>query len=93
MKHARPDYNRIQDPAGKIPEDEPVFLIRGQDLAAPEALRQYAVAAHRVGADNELIIATLEQAREMEQWQRERARKTPDLSGTLDAVKESTDER
>ena len=29
MKHARDDYNRIQDPAGKIPEDEPVFLLRG----------------------------------------------------------------
>lgn len=24
MIHAREDYNRIQDPAGQIPEDEPV---------------------------------------------------------------------
>jgi hypothetical protein len=30
MKHARDDYNRIQDPAGLIPEDEPVFLLRAQ---------------------------------------------------------------
>ena len=26
MKHARPDYDRIQDPAGLIPDAEPVFL-------------------------------------------------------------------
>lgn len=33
MKHAREDYNRIQDPAGLIPDGEPVFLIRGKDIA------------------------------------------------------------
>jgi hypothetical protein len=79
MKHARADYDRIQDPAKLIPDMEPVFLIRGQDLAAPEALRQYAVEAHRQGATNDLINAVLDHAREMERWQRERARKTPDL--------------
>ena len=36
MKHARSDYQaRIQDVAGLIPADEPVFFIRGQDKAAP----------------------------------------------------------
>ena len=79
MKHARKDYDRIQDPDGIIPEDEPVFLIRGQDLAAPETLRAYAVEAHRKGADQHLIDATLKQARNMEEWQRNRARKTPDM--------------
>ena len=34
MKHARSDYDRIQDPDGKIPANEPVFLIRGQDVCA-----------------------------------------------------------
>lgn len=34
MFHARPDYMRIQDPAGLIPEDEPVFLLRAQDATA-----------------------------------------------------------
>lgn len=79
MKHARKDYDRIQDPAGKIPENEPVFLIRGQDLAAPAALRAYAMEAHRCGAEQNIIEATLRQAREMEKWQRECARKTPDM--------------
>lgn len=79
MKHARKDYDRIQDPDGKIPEKEPVFLIRGQDLAGPETLRAYAVEAHRNGASQIIIDATLRQAREMEKWQREVARKTPDM--------------
>lgn len=42
MKHAREDYNRFQDPENKIPEDEPVFLIRGRDPIAPAVLRYYA---------------------------------------------------
>jgi len=42
MKHARQDYNRIQDPENKIPMDEPVFLLRGQDRYAEEALEYYA---------------------------------------------------
>lgn len=79
MKHARDDYDRIQDPEMKIPKDEPVFLIRGQDLAAPETLRCYAIEAYRQGADNELVKKVLDHSRLMEKWQRERARKTPDL--------------
>ena len=79
MKHAREDYDRIQDPAGLIPENEPVFLIRGQDLAAPEALRAYAVLAHSKGASIELVAATLGHARQMEAWQRLVAPKIPDL--------------
>lgn len=79
MKHARDDYNRIQDPEGKIPENEPVFLIRGQDLAAPDTLREWAKLAHQNGADNAIINKVLDHARAMEKWQREVARKTPDL--------------
>lgn len=41
MKHARKDYDRIQDPAGKIPEDEPVFLIRGQDRLGAEIVLEW----------------------------------------------------
>ena len=42
MIHARDDYNRIQDPAGKIPADEPVFLLRAQDQFACMAVVYYA---------------------------------------------------
>ena len=39
MRHARPDYNRFQDPENLIPQDEPVLLLRGQDKLAPKTLR------------------------------------------------------
>lgn len=40
MLHARDDYNdRIQDKAGKIPADEPVFLLRAQDPYAADAVQ------------------------------------------------------
>lgn len=43
MKHAREDYNeRIIDTARLIPENEPVFLFRGQDELAPQVLEFYA---------------------------------------------------
>ena len=43
MKFTRDDYNkRIVDKAGKIPDDEPVFLLRAQDVYSPSTLRYYA---------------------------------------------------
>lgn len=79
MKHARADYERFQDPSGLIPANEPVFLIRGQDLVAPKVLRFYAAHAAGAGASDQLVLAVLNHARDMERWQREVARKTPDL--------------
>lgn len=69
MKHARPDYDRIQDPANKIPADEPVFLLRGQDKAAPAAVRAYANALEALGGDPVLVLLSHQQADAMELWQ------------------------
>lgn len=41
MRHARKDYERFQDPEGKIPNDEPVFLLRAKDKYAAEAVLAY----------------------------------------------------
>lgn len=46
MKHARKDYDRFQDPANKIPEDEPVMLFRAQDQYAVDALLGYVAAIY-----------------------------------------------
>jgi hypothetical protein len=43
MKHSRKDYERFQDPAGKIPDDEPVFLLRAKDMYAAPAVAMYAM--------------------------------------------------
>lgn len=79
MKHARPDYDRFQDPAGKIPEDEPVFLIRGQDKSAPAALRYWAIQNEKNGGDPELTRNALDHARLMLEWQKEHGAKPADL--------------
>lgn len=56
MLHARADYNRIQDPAGLIPEDEPVFLLRAQDRTAAFVVRWWAL-AQPPGKAKELALA------------------------------------
>lgn len=41
MIHASIKYAHIQDPANRIPGDEPVFLLRGQDVLAEDTLTFY----------------------------------------------------
>jgi len=78
MKHARDDYNRIQDPAGLIPADEPVFLLRGQDKFAAETLRYYAyLVRHSRAPDMGVVLATEKQADLMDAWP---VHKEPDLA-------------
>jgi len=76
MKHSRQDYMHIQDPKGLIPEDEPVFLLRGQDVAAPSAVRSWAQKVDQLGGDKRLVRAALGFAQEMEDWPK---KKVPDL--------------
>ena len=81
MRHSRPDYDRIQDPTGKIGADEPVFLIRAKDRTAPAALRAYAAFAEDLGASHRLTGAVQRWAEEMERWQEAHPTETkvPDL--------------
>jgi hypothetical protein len=78
LKHARKDYDRIQDPLALIPEDEPVFLLRGQDLAAPDTVEAWAARAELCGANSEIVRSAREQAQAMRLWQ-VRVAKVPDL--------------
>ncbi len=79
MKHARSDYDRIQDPAGLIPDDEPVFLLRGQDAVAPGVVENWARAAGAIGASSEIVTAAFRQASEMRVWQLSHGSKVPDM--------------
>ena len=79
MIHAREDYNRIQDPEGKIPDNEPVFLLRGQDVVAPDVVEFWAAKAHEAGADSRIVDAARQHALRMRQWQAEHGSKIPDL--------------
>lgn len=80
MRHAREDYNRFQDPSGKIPEDEPVFLLRGQDLLAPATLRCWANFAVNEKL-YDIAFKVFKWADVMEDWQRNNSDKikNPDL--------------
>jgi hypothetical protein len=84
MKHARPDYDRIQDPAGLIPADEPVFLIRGQDIIGPAAVDALADLAEYRGAAAHIVEAAREQARRMREWGFSRGAKVPDMPAPTD---------
>jgi hypothetical protein len=77
MKHARADYDRIQDPEGLIPVDEPVFLLRGQDRFAAETVRYYAyLVQHSRDPDMKIVFAAQRQAEVMDAWS---THKAPDM--------------
>lgn len=75
MKHARADYDRIQDPDGKIPADEPVFLLRAQDELACKAVAYYASLCEQAQAP-EVAAKARGHADLMAAWPK---KKVPDL--------------
>lgn len=79
MKFSRSDYNgRIVDLDNKIPEDEPVFLLRAQDQLAPKLLLKWATAVRLSGGDPLMARAAEDQAQSMIEWQQSHGCKTPD---------------
>ena len=70
MKFTREDYNRrIVDLEGRIPDDEPVFLLRAQDVHAPSTLRHYARLLEESG-NAEMAEELRNHARQMLIWQK-----------------------
>lgn len=59
-----------------IPADEPVFLIRGQDIVGGNAVRAWADLAEMAGADPNIVKTAREHAVKMDNWPK---KKTPDL--------------
>lgn len=76
MKHGRADYQHIQDPSGKIPADEPVFLIRAQDRLGRRVLRLYAQLAEWLGYAADFVQHLRDLADEFDRWP---SVKDPDL--------------
>lgn len=67
-------------PSPRIPYDEPVFLIRGQDAVGADAVRAWADLAEKQGADPEIIRIAREHANKMAAWA---TKKTPDLPSSF----------
>ena len=78
MKHAREDYNRIQDPDEKIAEDEPVFLLRAKDPCSTAVIAAWADLAEQIGADAKLVENARDTVAAMLKWQRTHGFKVPD---------------
>lgn len=79
MLHARPDYQPIQPSIAwgpDIPEDEPVFLIRGKDQVSGDAVRAWADLAEAAGADPAILKAARDHASLMDAWPK---KKIPDM--------------
>ena len=80
MLHARKDYQeRIQDSAHIIPEDEPVFLLRAQDMLAPNIVDRWADKAVEEDADPNIVEAARNHAAAMRKWQVAHESKIPDM--------------
>jgi len=80
MFHAREDYNgRIVDLEKKIPEDEPVFVLRGQDMCAPKVVEFWADEAEGLGAKPNIVKAAREHAKRMRVWLDTHRSKVPDM--------------
>jgi len=81
MLHARNDYNRrIQDSENVIPENEPVFLLRGQDIFAPILLELYAAMIEiSLEPDEDIIRNTQIHASVMRKWQDSKIVKFPNM--------------
>lgn len=81
MEHARKDYADIQQiitngTVRHIPFDEPVFLIRGQDKVAGDAVRAWAALAEKVGAASDILETARNHAAKMDAWPK---KKIPDM--------------
>lgn len=68
MRHSRVDYNRIQDPAGLIPDEEPVFLLRAQDTSAADVVELWATINEERGGDPEASRDARRHAALMREW-------------------------
>jgi len=79
MKHARKDYQRIQDPENKIGKDEPVFLLRAKDRLMIPTMNTWIAYAQKAKVDKKMIQMVEDFKTEVMFWQQENGCKTPDL--------------
>lgn len=90
MKHARSDYDRIQDPAVEDPsllssgstpigEDEPVFVLRARDKFFVPILQEYLHFLRLNSAPFAMKRAVSKHIELAEEWQRNHGCKMPDM--------------
>jgi hypothetical protein len=68
MLHARKDYQDLEALDKKIPKNEPVFVLRGQDLAAADTVRYYAQRNAELNGSAEVTKTSIQHAAKMDHW-------------------------
>ena len=58
--------------------DEPIFVLRAQDMLAPEIVREWAFRAEHQGSPPDKVAEARHCADQMEQWQIANWKKIPD---------------
>lgn len=84
MKHSRADYNH-HDLNLRIPDDEPVFLIRAQDIVSGDAVRAWANLNDLASGDPKLSRLAREHAQLMDAWPKKKAADLPQVTSPSDA--------
>jgi hypothetical protein len=75
MKYTKSTSTCLQ----KADEDEPIFVLRAQDVFAPGVVRQWAYrVSTEIGKDHPKVKDALEVAKAMEKWQNKKGSKIPD---------------
>ncbi len=62
----------------KAAPDEPVFVLRGQDVLAPEIIREWAYRAQMLGTPVAKVVEAQALADKIEEWQIANQKKVPD---------------
>lgn len=71
-----------------VPPDEPVFLVRGQDVVGGDVVRYWAASALTAGADAEIVNSAREHAAKMDAWPKKKVADLPTDGQQLDYVAE-----
>lgn len=64
-------YGRITTEFGDIPEDEPVFLLRGRDAATVAAIQSYEAVCVALGSPQRHLNGVQEARERIRMWQQE----------------------
>ncbi|MGA2412675.1 MAG: hypothetical protein ABSG46_20120 [Candidatus Binataceae bacterium] len=73
-------YGRITTEKGSIPEDEPVFLLRAQDVCAVPTMEAYVNECEMRGSPQSHLDGIDEAIARFEAWQRDHSVHTPTSS-------------
>lgn len=77
--HSREHYLTIKQLLG-IPEEEPIFILRGQDEAAEDTLDDYRINAQDAGASDEFVQGVNEEVEKFVRFKKDHSEsmKVPD---------------